>query len=159
EPSVMLVAYDPGFLKALVAAAPFLVKRSLSPDSLIRKSLTAAVALATVVVVFYWLIPALSIRLAPYLPISLERRLGTSLMTQVAPDSKICRAPQAVEAVRRLIEQLVATVPDQPYQFNAVLVKDSRVNAGAVPGGGIVIYTGLLERTKTPEALAAVLAH
>jgi Zn-dependent protease with chaperone function len=159
EPSVMLVAYDPEFLKALVAAAPFLVKYSVSPDSLTRKIMTAVVALATVVAVFYWLIPALSIRLAPYLPVSLERRLGASLITQVAPDAKICHAHQAVEAVSRLIAQLVATVSDQPYQFNAVLVHDSTVNAGAVPGGGIVIYTGLLERTKTPEELAAVLAH
>jgi predicted Zn-dependent protease len=121
--------------------------------------MTAVVALATVVAVFYWLIPALSIRLAPYLPVSLERRLGASLITQVAPDSKICRAPQAVEAVSRLIEQLVATVLEQPYQFNALLVNDSTVNAGALPGGGIVVYTGLLERTQTPEELAAVLAH
>jgi predicted Zn-dependent protease len=155
----MLVAHDPGFLKALVAAAPFLVKHSLSPDSLQRKIMTAVVALATVVAVFYWLIPALSIRLSPYLPVSLERRLGATLIAQVAPDSKICRAPQAIEAVSRLIAQLVATVPDQPYQFNALLVNDSTVNAGALPGGGIVVYTGLLERTKTPEELAAVLAH
>src|SRR5262245_16304704 len=97
EPSVMLVAHDPGFLKALVAAAPFLVKHSLSPDSLQRKIMTAVVALATVVAVFYWLIPALSIRLAPYLPVSLERRLGATLIAQVAPDSKLCRAPQAIE--------------------------------------------------------------
>jgi len=38
-------------------------------------------------------------------------------------------------------------------------VNDSTINAFAAPGGYIVLYRGLLEKTQTAEELAGVLAH
>jgi beta-barrel assembly-enhancing protease len=38
-------------------------------------------------------------------------------------------------------------------------VRDSAVNAFATPGGFIIVNSGLIEATKTPEELAGVLAH
>src|SRR5207302_1800985 len=38
-------------------------------------------------------------------------------------------------------------------------VDDGTVNAFAVPGGQVVLLRGLVERTRTPEELAGVLAH
>lgn len=43
------------------------------------------------------------------------------------------------------------------WEFN--LVKDNSVNAFAMPGGKVVIYTGLLPVTQTEEALAVVIGH
>lgn len=43
------------------------------------------------------------------------------------------------------------------WEFN--LVADKSVNAFAMPGGKIVIYTGLLPVTQTEEALAVVVGH
>lgn len=43
------------------------------------------------------------------------------------------------------------------WEFN--LVADRSVNAFAMPGGKIVIYTGLLPVTQTEEALAVVIGH
>jgi predicted Zn-dependent protease len=40
-----------------------------------------------------------------------------------------------------------------------IVVDDSTVNAFAVPGGQIVLLRGLVERARTPEELAGVLAH
>jgi Zn-dependent protease with chaperone function len=45
------------------------------------------------------------------------------------------------------------------YPIRVTLVKSNTVNAYALPGGNIVVYTGLLEKIKTPEALTALLAH
>jgi beta-barrel assembly-enhancing protease len=45
------------------------------------------------------------------------------------------------------------------YPIRVTLVKSNTVNAYALPGGHVVVYTGLLKRIKTPEALAALLAH
>jgi beta-barrel assembly-enhancing protease len=39
------------------------------------------------------------------------------------------------------------------------VVDDLTVNAFAVPGGQVVLLRGLVERTRTPEELAGVLAH
>jgi predicted Zn-dependent protease len=43
------------------------------------------------------------------------------------------------------------------YRFH--VIEDKEVNAFAVPGGNVYIYTGLLDRIKTDDELAAVLGH
>jgi beta-barrel assembly-enhancing protease len=45
------------------------------------------------------------------------------------------------------------------YPIRVTLLKSSTINAYALPGGNVVVYTGLLQKIKTPEALAALLAH
>ncbi len=48
-------------------------------------------------------------------------------------------------------------IADYHWQFN--LVQDDQVNAWCMPGGKVVVYTGLLPVTKTETALAVVLGH
>ena len=45
------------------------------------------------------------------------------------------------------------------YPIQLTLVNSDIVNAYALPGGQVVIYKGILNKIKTPEALAALLAH
>ena len=45
------------------------------------------------------------------------------------------------------------------YPIRVTLLKSNTINAYALPGGNVVVYTGLLQKIKTPEALAALLAH
>lgn len=46
---------------------------------------------------------------------------------------------------------------DYSWEFN--LVSDNSINAFAMPGGKVVVYTGLLPVTQTEEALAVVMGH
>ena len=46
---------------------------------------------------------------------------------------------------------------DYAWEYN--LVKDDQVNAWCMPGGKIVVYTGILPVTQTEAALAVVLGH
>ena len=45
------------------------------------------------------------------------------------------------------------------YQWEFNLIEDKNANAWAMPGGKVVVYTGLLPITKNEEALAVVLGH
>jgi predicted Zn-dependent protease len=45
------------------------------------------------------------------------------------------------------------------YQWEYKLVKDDTVNAWCMPGGKIVVYSGILPVTQTEGALAVVLGH
>lgn len=47
----------------------------------------------------------------------------------------------------------------QNYAWEFNLVKDESVNAFAMPGGKVVIFSGLLPVTQTEEALAVVIGH
>ncbi len=46
---------------------------------------------------------------------------------------------------------------DFEWEFN--LVKDEQVNAFAMPGGKVVVYTGIIDIAKTKTGLATVMAH
>lgn len=45
------------------------------------------------------------------------------------------------------------------YQWEFNLVEDKQVNAWCMPGGKVVVYTGILPVTKTEEGLAVVMGH
>jgi len=45
------------------------------------------------------------------------------------------------------------------YDWEVNLVQDNQINAWCMPGGKIVVYTGLLPVTKNEDALAAVMGH
>lgn len=48
-------------------------------------------------------------------------------------------------------------VADYNWQFN--LIKDDQANAWCMPGGKVVVYTGLMPITKNETALAVVMGH
>ncbi len=48
---------------------------------------------------------------------------------------------------------------ESPYPIVLDVVVDKEVNAYAMPGGFMIINTGILQKMKTPEELAAVIAH
>ncbi|MDO5570119.1 MAG: M48 family metallopeptidase [Bacteroidales bacterium] len=45
------------------------------------------------------------------------------------------------------------------YQWEFVLTEDNSINAFCMPGGKVVVYTGILPYTKTEAGLAVVLGH
>jgi Zn-dependent protease with chaperone function len=54
---------------------------------------------------------------------------------------------------------LVAAVEDKSFKFSFTIIEDPTLNAFALPGGAIIIHSGLILKAKTPEEIAGVLAH
>jgi predicted Zn-dependent protease len=61
--------------------------------------------------------------------------------------------------VAAIVDRLKAAASPAKYEFEVYVAEDDMVNALAAPGGYIVIFRGLLNKTKRPEEAAAVLAH
>lgn len=96
-------------------------------------------------------------RTVDQIPISWEEQLGDLVMEGgIGPEVE---APEVVEPVRAVLDRLVKADPDQPYNLKLHVVESEQLNAFAAPGGQIVVYTGLLEKTNSPDELAGVLAH
>jgi beta-barrel assembly-enhancing protease len=66
-----------------------------------------------------------------------------------------------VQTVRRVAQRLLAQVDDrnEPWEYSFDVINKNQVNAFALPGGPMFIYTGLLDRMKSEDELAGVLAH
>jgi predicted Zn-dependent protease len=86
---------------------------------------------------------------------------------RTAPVERGTAAAQMVNRVGNRIAKAVETfyksngyeseLKNYAWEFN--LVADKSVNAFAMPGGKVVVYTGLLPVTQTEEALAVVIGH
>ena len=158
-----LLIGDVAFLSALRAAAPDAARAFHEPR---RRRLRAGLAgLAAVVAValgaglYVWGIPALAGVAAARVPVAWEVALGETAIAQLAPPAKRCTDPERQRRIDEITGLLVRTLPEPRYPFRVTLVDHPMVNAFATPGGFIVIFRGLLERTDSAEELAGVLAH
>ena len=63
------------------------------------------------------------------------------------------------DATNELLQGLAAHWPEAPYEFRLEIEPTSDPNAMALPGGLIIVTSGLLDRTETENELAFVLGH
>lgn len=108
---------------------------------------------------YFLFLPWMAGFLARRLPVSIEQQMGRAALDEFAPVASRCDSEEVRKPVRAIVDRLTAQVEKLPYPFQVYIVKNSAVNAVALPGGYIVVFTGLLDKTRTPEELAAVLGH
>jgi Zn-dependent protease with chaperone function len=93
------------------------------------------------------------------IPREWERKIGASALEQALEGKTRVKDPTILAATRAVQARLEEAIPKAPYAFTVTIVEDPSMNAFALPGGQIVIYTGLLARAESPEEYAGVLAH
>ncbi|MCW5936084.1 MAG: M48 family metalloprotease [Fimbriimonadaceae bacterium] len=69
-----------------------------------------------------------------------------------------------VQELRRIGNKLVGLIPQdekkkRPFEYTFDVIDSPDLNAFAMPGGPIFFYTGLLNKFKTEDEVAGVLAH
>ena len=69
------------------------------------------------------------------------------------------RATIAAREKRALGDALTAAAPPSPFEFKFYVIEDEELNAVALPGGAIYVYTGLILAVDDVAALAGVIAH
>lgn len=95
---------------------------------------------------------------ADRVPVSWEQELGESAFKQMTLGATMLTEGPAVDAVATVGARLTAQI-HSPYTFQWHVIDDRQVNAFAVPGGHVVVFTGLLQEAESAEELAGVLAH
>jgi predicted Zn-dependent protease len=120
------------------------------------------VAMLILAVVGIWRgLPLAAEPIAAVVPVDWEEALGRSVQKQVLSyfgGSGTCRGAAGHRALRKLVDRLGASIRHR-YVFRITVVDSSLVNAAAAPGGYIIIFRGLIDKSDNPEALAGVLAH
>lgn len=89
-----------------------------------------------------------------------ENQLGLAAFQQVLKEEEISNNRKYNNAVTR-VGQRIAQVSDTPaYNWDfQVLDDDEQINAFALPGGKVGVYTGILPVAETDAGLATVMAH
>lgn len=104
-------------------------------------------------------VPLAAVPLARATPPALEARLGRSMVGQLTVALPPCEGdPESVVAINGLANRLSRTA-DTAFPVRVLVVQASMVNAFALPGGTVLVTSGLIAEAEGPDELAGVLAH
>ena len=90
---------------------------------------------------------------------SSEVEMGKSIHESVTRKYKLSRDVARVERVRRIGDRVAKISDRQDYEYHFYVLEDDEMNAFTTPGGNVYIYTGLLDKLKSDDQIASVLAH
>ena len=130
------------------------------PVSVRRIAAWSATAAAAIVAAIWLAVPILADEIADILPASWERPLGDAVDRQVRTiySGKPCTDAAGLAALKKLVARL-QSVAQLPIEPDPVVLHSTIPNAFALPGGRVYVLSALLEKTRTPDELAGVLAH
>ena len=158
-----LVVSDHGILTCLHKVVPEKVQHFHNPAKRRRRLLlTVCAGLLSIPLfwaIFQWGIPWISSPLTTFVPRAWEEQLGQFMVTRLAPPAKQCTNPEVAETLNTIIQRLDQTDHDHPYTFHVYVVDRPIVNALAAPGGHLIVFRGLLEKTENATEMAGILAH
>ena len=94
------------------------------------------------------------------LPRAFEMQLGASAYLGMLESEKVSKNKHYARTVTRVGQRIAAVshTPNLRWQYT-VFDNDKLVNAFALPGGKIGVYTGMMPVAKTDAGLATVMAH
>lgn len=125
------------------------------------KVLGLLVALMVLGLVVLWASRHAIVRgLVQHIPLSWEQKLGDVAWEQVKAREVMVEDPGLMKELSQVTAKLLKAGENGGYEFRFHIAKnDALMNAYALPGGNIVVYTGLMKKVKRQEQLAGVLAH
>ena len=113
--------------------------------------------LPLLLLVLFW--QELSFVAARQVPASWESELGETTMIQYSADHDILDEASTEALLLPLIQPLLDAVETDRYTYQVKISDAEEINAFALPGGFIVIHSGLILEAETAEEMLGVVAH
>lgn len=88
-----------------------------------------------------------------------EMKVGREIMQEIRSSHEYLDDPILISYLNRLGERLVAASDEPNRRFSFFVIRDTTLNAFALPGGFIGVHTGLISAVRSESELAGVLAH
>ncbi len=160
-----LTIHKPDTVAAIRAVCPALSQRDVPRKAYRKVAFWGFGAVASVLLIVFVIIPALSNRLAVLIPVEREVALGRTVMTQLEgflgseqAGDLTCSNPEGEAALQKMVSRLAGRI-NSPYDLQVRVLDNGMTNAFAVPGGQVVLFRGLISDATSPEMVAGVLAH
>lgn len=126
-----------------------------------------AFAILSVIGIFIYLIPNMASAVVQMIPVSYEQKIGQQSRDQIVsvlkgarPESGqlICSAETGIRALQKRADE-IANLLDSPFPINITVIKVGVPNAFALPGGQVILLSGLIDDAETGDEVIGVLAH
>jgi len=121
--------------------------------------LAALVLLAVMFGGLYLLKDPIVAAVAKGIPLEVEEKLGETVLQQHKRAHAFVDSPDLQAQIQSLVEPLTTSIALERFDFKFHVVKDESLNAFALPGGHIVLNTGLIMQAQRPEEILGVVAH
>src|SRR5690606_1142109 len=162
-PAFTIAVRDPRFVAILAERADERLRGELAKVGAHRKKhargkwigIGAALAVLALIGVVIATVPAMLASSIDALPSSIDRQLGEAAMLQV-PLGQEVRDPAVRALVDEVVDRLSPHAAMEDVDFRVKVVESDDVNAFALPGGQIVVFTGLLRAASGPDEVAGV---
>jgi predicted Zn-dependent protease len=129
----------------------------------LKRRIKIVVYCAVICVVCIWLagfIVAGMVRsLAHKVPPQWDERYGAGIIAQMQEEGTFLADSNAVVRLEQMVAPLMQVLPPVPNGYHFHIAEDEEANAFALPGGHIVVNTGLLKLADRPEQVVGVIAH
>lgn len=88
-------------------------------------------------------------------------KMGATSFEQMKAEVKISKDPATNQFVQCVADAITINVPKSAHdgEWEVVVFDSPQINAFALPGGKIGIYTGILNVTENQDQLAAIMGH
>jgi predicted Zn-dependent protease len=106
--------------------------------------------------VLFWQADRIAGAIAGRIPAEKEQQFGRKVFESMRGTLKLTDSGPDYEQVRDIGARLTH---GSRFQYEFHVADDPAINAFAMPGGVVVVHTGLIKAVKRPEELAGVLAH
>jgi Zn-dependent protease with chaperone function len=106
-----------------------------------------------------WSTPAMLAASVGALPVSIDRALGDAAASEGSLGGEEVSDPVLRAAVDEIVARLAPHADAQGHELRVTVTRSDEVNAFALPGGRITVFTGLLRDAESGEQVAGVLAH
>ena len=159
-PLARLEIRNPTIAAKLVSRCTRLADDRLDGRALARIVGWSLAAVISIVAVILFAIPLAADRLAPLVPQALERRIGAAAEAQIKTilGNTTCKTAAGQRAFDKLLRELCQAASLNTSVDSEVL-STSIPNALALPGGKVILFSGLLDKANSPDEIAGVLAH
>lgn len=142
------------FIKGIEAEQQKPWHKKRSGKDWIRNSILFTGIIGVLVLLYFLIVPWLSEKLASKVSVKTEQQLGDAVYNAMGLASL-----EDKEASLKLNDFFSAMEVPTAYNIRITVVKDNTVNAFALPGGRIVVYSALLKEVDSYPELAALLSH
>jgi len=115
--------------------------------------------IACMVVGGYWAIRAGARAAIRNLPMAIDEQIGAAVFESIDLGGPALDDPVVVGAIQTMVDRLAPHAARQDVEFTVHVVDSPVTNAFALPGGTIVVYTGLIAAADDADQVAGVLGH
>jgi len=158
--SVKLIVRDEGFEAAFLRFLSLTDTRPLAGLGRTIRRVPFFGWLAVLVLAFpavYLLLTGLALAALAFVPVDFEVEIGDSIFESLEEEFPPCDDAELQVELQAMVDELKD--PASPYELRVSIVRSEDANAFALPGGRIVVLSGLLAKSASADEIAGVLAH